>query len=66
MKGGANMEYEMTRDEMLKYEIDYFVNLMRIKNAQNCTNSELEYQIKVQRNKLAALGINTSNYEIDW
>lgn len=55
----------MTRDEMLKYEIDYFVNLMRIKNAQNCTNSELEYQIKVQRNKLAALGINTSNYEID-
>ena len=41
------MEYEMTRDEMLKYEIDYFVNLMRIKNAQTCTNSELDYQIKV-------------------
>lgn len=55
----------MTRDEMLKYEIDYFVNLMRIKKAQNDTNSELEYQIKVQRNKLATLGVNTNDYEID-
>ncbi|MBQ8815956.1 MAG: hypothetical protein IJZ84_01590 [Lachnospiraceae bacterium] len=59
------MENEMTRDEMLKYEIDYFVNLMRIKKAQNDTNSELEYQIKVQRNKLATLGVNTNDYEID-
>ena len=55
----------MTRDEMLKYEIDYFVNLMRIKKAETSTNTELEYQIKVQRNKLSTLGINTNNFEID-
>lgn len=56
---------EMTRDEMLKYEIDYFVNLMRIKKAETGINTELEYQIKVQRNKLSTLGINTNNFEID-
>lgn len=55
----------MTRDEMLKYEIDYFVNLMRIKKAETGINAELEYQIKVQRNKLSTLGINTNNFEID-
>lgn len=59
------MENEMTRDEMLKYEIDYFVNLLRIKHAQSTINSELEYQIKVQRNKLATLGVNTNDFEID-
>jgi hypothetical protein len=66
LKGGGYMELEsMTRDEMLKYEIDYFVNLMRIKKAETSTNAELEYQIKVQRNKLSTLGINTNNFEID-
>ena len=39
----------MTREEMIKYEIDYFINLMRIKKAENGTNTELDYQIKVQR-----------------
>lgn len=29
------------------------------------TNEELEYQIKVQRNKLATLGVNTEGFEYD-
>lgn len=59
------MNDEMTREEMLKYEIDYFVNLMRIKKYEKDMNEELEYQIKVQRNKLSALGVNTDNYEFN-
>ncbi len=59
------MEDEMTRDEMIKYEIDYYVNLIRIKNAEDGTNKELDYQLKVQKNKLAALGVNTDSYEFD-
>ena len=50
---------------MIKYEIDYFINLMRIKKAENGTNTELDYQIKVQRNKLSTLGVNTNDFEFD-
>lgn len=39
------------------------MNLMRIKKAEIATNPELDYQIKVQRNKLSALGVNTDNFE---
>lgn len=56
---------EMSRDEMINFEINYFVNLIRIKKAEQGTNTELDYQIKVQRNKLHALGVNTSNFEFD-
>ena len=59
------MNDEMTREEMLRYEIDYFVNLMRIKKFEKDVNEELEYQIKVQRNKLSTLGVNTDNFEFD-
>ena len=55
----------MTREEMIKYEIDYFINLMRIKKAEKGTNTELDYQIKVQRNKLSTLGVNTNDFEFD-
>lgn len=55
---------EMTRDEMINFEINYFVNLIRIQNAEQGTNQELEYQLKVQRNKLSALGIHTENFEL--
>ena len=58
------MREEMSRDEMINYEINYFVNLIRIKSAETAINPELEYQIKVQRNKLAALGVNTDDFEI--
>lgn len=59
------MNEDMSRDEMINYEINYFVNLIRIKRAEQSTNTELDYQIKVQRNKLAALGVNTENFEFD-
>ena len=53
----------MTKDEMIKYEIDYWVNLLRIKRAETGENEELDYQIKVQRNKLSTLGVNTESFE---
>lgn len=53
----------MTKDEMIKYEIDYWVNLLRIKKAETGINEELDYQIKVQRNKLSTLGVNTESFE---
>jgi len=58
---------EMNQYVMINFEINYFVNLLRIKRAENAAspNPELAYQIKVQRNKLAALGVNTENYEFD-
>lgn len=59
------MDEEVSREEMLRYEIDYFVNLMRIKKFEKDVNEELEYQIKVQRNKLSTLGVNTDNFEFD-
>jgi len=56
---------EMTLDELKQISIETYVNLMRIKRAEQSTNVELDYQIKVQKNKLAALGINTENFEFD-
>ena len=56
---------EMSRDEMINFEINYFVNLLRIQAAEQGTNKELDYQIKVQENKLHALGVNTDNFKID-
>lgn len=54
----------MSRDEMINYEINYYVNLLRIKEAEQGTNKELDYQIKVQQNKLHALGVNTDDFKI--
>ena len=66
MKGVKNrMEGdEMSRDEMINNEINYYVNLLRIKACEEGTNKELNYQIKVQENKLHALGVNTENFQI--
>ena len=57
------MSEEMSRDEMINFEINYYVNLMRLKKAETATNQELDYQLKVQKNKLSALGVNTENFE---
>ncbi len=54
----------MGRDEMINNEINYYVNLLRIKDAEQGTNKELDYQIKVQQNKLHALGVNTDDFTI--
>ncbi len=53
----------MNQAEMMNNEINYYVNLLRIKEAEQSINKELDYQIKVQENKLHALGINTDNYK---
>lgn len=55
----------MTKEEMINVETNYYINLIRIKRFQKDTNPELEYQIKVQRNKLHSFGINTDDYEYD-
>ena len=55
---------EMSRDEMINKEINYYVNLLRIKACEEGTNKELNYQIRVQENKLHALGVNTDNFQI--
>ena len=56
-------EEDMSRDEMINFEINYYVNLLRIKKAEQAVNEELDYQIKVQVNKLHALGVNTDNFK---
>ena len=67
IKGGEYMNSEveeMSRDEMINNEINYYVNLLRIKACEEGTNKELNYQIRVQENKLHALGVNTDNFQI--
>ena len=54
----------MSRDEMINNEINYYVNLLRIKACEQGTNKELDYQVRVQENKLHALGVNTENFQI--
>jgi len=54
----------MTLDELKQVNIDYYVNLLRIKEAEQGENKELNYQIRVQENKLHALGVNTDNFKI--
>ena len=56
---------EMNQYEMINFEINYYVNLMRIKKAEKGVNEELDYQLKVQKNKLSTLGVNTENFEFN-
>lgn len=57
------MYEEMNQYGMINNEINYYVNLLRIKNAETAVNTELDYQLKVQENKLHALGVNTDNFK---
>ena len=59
----GEIEDRMTIEELKQTNIDWYINLLRIKRYQKEENPELEYQIKVQRNKLHSLGINTDDYE---
>lgn len=54
----------MTLDELKQVTIDYYVNLQRIKKAETACNEELEYQIRVAENKLAALGVAVKDYQL--
>jgi hypothetical protein len=55
---------EMTLDELKQVNIDYYVNLLRIKKSETAINDELDYQIRVQKNKLHTLGVNTDDFEL--
>ena len=55
----------MTLEELKQVTIDYYVNLQRIKKAEEGTNPELDYQLKVAKNKLATLGVVTADYELN-
>ena len=54
----------MTLDELKQVTIDYYVNLQRIKKAETSNNPELEYQLRITKNKLASLGIPSEDYEL--
>ena len=56
---------EMTLEELKQVTIDYYVNLQRIKKAEEGTNQELDYQLKVAKNNLATLGVVTADYELN-
>ncbi|MBD5505871.1 MAG: hypothetical protein HDR09_19540 [Lachnospiraceae bacterium] len=58
------MVAEKTLDELKQGTIDYYVNLQRIKKTDTCNNPELEYQLKVYKNKLTSLGIPSEEYEM--
>lgn len=58
------MNEPMTENELKQVTIDYYVNLQRIKKAETGNNPELDYQLKVVKNKLSSLGIPTKDYEL--
>ena len=64
IKGGERMVQELSLDELKQITIDYYVNLQRIKKADTGNNPELEYQLRVVKNKLASLGIPSKEYEM--
>lgn len=53
----------MTLDELKQFTIDNYVSLLRIKEFDTQDNPELNYQLKVMRGKLAALGIPAVDFE---
>lgn len=59
------MVNQMTEKELITVMIDKYTDLQRIKKANgDHENNELDYQLKVIKNKLAALGIPTEEYEM--
>ena len=64
IKGGERMVQELSLDELKQVTIDYYVNLQRIKKADTGNNPELEYQLRIVKNKLASLGIPSEEYEM--
>ena len=58
------MNEPMTENELKQVTIDYYINLQRIKKAETGNNPELDYQLKVVKNKLSSLRIPTEDYEL--
>ncbi len=52
-------------EEMKQFNIDYYINLIRIKKHQKEINPELEFQLKTQKNKLHSMGVNTQDFEYE-
>lgn len=60
------MEEGTTEKELITVMIDKYTDLQRIKKANgDHENTELDYQLKVIKNKLSALGIPTEEYEME-
>ena len=56
----------LTEKELITVMIDKYTDLQRIKKANgDHENTELDYQLKVIKNKLSALGIPTEEYEME-
>lgn len=58
------MSENMTEQELKSFLIDSYTSLQRIKSAPD-KDKELEYQIKIQKAKLEALGVSTTDLNID-
>lgn len=59
------MVQEVTEKELVTIMIDKYIDLQRIKKANgDFNNPELDYQLKVIKNKLSVLGIPTEEYEM--
>lgn len=59
------VQEDMSEKELLTVMIDKYIDLQRIKKANgDHENTELDYQLKVIKNKLSALGIPTEEYEM--
>lgn len=55
----------MTEKELITVMIDKYTDLQRIKRANgDHENPELDYQLKVIKNKLSTLGIPTEEFEM--
>lgn len=63
MEKGENMGEEMNELELKEQAIKEFVNLQRLKNAAD-KDKEIEYQEKILKTRLQALGIPTEDLEI--
>lgn len=55
----------MNFEELKQFEINKYVDFIRIKKCQKEANKELDYLLKVQKNKLNAMGVNTSDFEYE-
>ncbi len=59
------VQEEMTEKELITVMIDKYTDLQRIKKANgDYENLEFDYQLRVIKNKLSALGIPTEEYEM--
>lgn len=59
------VDENMNFEELKQFEINKYIDLIRIKKYQKEVNPELEYQLKTQRNKLNSMSVNTQDFEYD-